>query len=78
MLQQDWLILDLRDQVTARVQLPRTSVDAVLVKALGGEPVSRAVLVEALVRNGYSTGSAEVAIHRAPYLTSAGRGLLQS
>ena len=77
MLQQDWLILDLTEQVGSRVALPLTAVDQVIIQALSpGGTVRRAALVQALEASGYTKGAAEVAIHRAPYFTSPGWGLL--
>ena len=76
-LQQDWLMLDLRGRVRPRVPLALTVVDQVITQALPpAGTVRRAVLVQALEAAGYTKGAAEVAIHRAPYITSAGRGLL--
>ena len=61
----------------ARVDLPLTSVDNVVRQALPpGKVAPRAVLVQALVAAGYTKGSAEVTVHRMPYLTQAARGLV--
>ena len=76
-LRQDWLMLDLTERVGSRVALPLTAVDRVITQALSlGGIVRRAVLVQALVGSGYSLGSAEVAVHRAPPLTKSQRGSL--
>ena len=76
-LQQDWLMLDLRGRVRSQVPLALTVLDQVITQAVPpGPTVRRAVLVQALGAAGYTKGAAEVAIHRAPYITSAGRGLL--
>ena len=74
-LQQDWLILDLTERVWSRVDLPLTAVDQVITQALApGGTVKRAVLVKALEAAGYTEGSAEVAVHRTPYLQVVARG----
>lgn len=76
-LRQDWLLLDLTERVGSRVALPLTAVDEVITQAFpAGGTVRRAVLVQALEASGYTMGAAEVAIHRTPYFTSAGWGLL--
>ena len=76
-LRQDWLLLDLQGRVRSRVALPLTAVDELIAQVLSpGGTVRRAVLVQALEASGYTKGAAEVGIHRAPYLTSAGWGLL--
>jgi len=76
-LQQDWLILDLQERVRSRVALPLTAVDRVITQALApGDTVRLAVLVKALEAAGYTEGSAEVAVHRTPYLGSVARGLV--
>ena len=76
-LQQDWLILDLTERVRSRVDLPLTAADRIITKALApGGTVRRTVLVKALEAAGYTEGSAEVAVHRTPYLQAAARGLV--
>ena len=76
-LRQDWLILDLAERVRSRVALPLTAVDRVITQALPpAGTVRRAFLVQTLEAAGYTKGAAEVSIHRAPYITSAGQGLL--
>lgn len=77
-LQQDWLVLDLRGHVRSRVDLPLTSVDKVIVQALPpGKVAPRAVPVQALVAAGYTKGSAEVTVHQTPYVTQVARGLIR-
>ena len=76
-LQQDWLILDLAERVRSRVDLALTAADQVITQALApGGTVRRAVLVQALEAAGYTEGSAEVAVHRTPYLQAVARGQL--
>ena len=76
-LRQDWLMLDLRGRVRPRAPLALTAVDQVITTALPeGGTVRRAALVRALGDAGYTEGSAEVAVHRAPYLISVGRGVV--
>ena len=76
-LRQNWLLLDLRRRVRAQAPLALTAVDQVITTALPeGQTVRRAALVRALGDAGYTEGSAEVAVHRAPYLISVGRGLV--
>ena len=76
-LRQDWLLLDLTEPVGSRVALPLTAVDQVIAQVLSpGGTVRRAVLVQALKASGYTKRAAEVPIHRAPYFTSPGWGLL--
>ena len=76
-LRQSWLVLDLQGRVRSRVGLPLTAVDQVISRALPpGVAVRKAVLIQAIVGSGYFKGSAEVAIHRAPYISASGQGLL--
>ena len=76
-LQQDWLILDLAERVRSRVDLALTAADQVITQALAPRgTVRRAVLVKALEAAGYTEGSAEVAVHRTPYLQAVARGQL--
>ena len=74
---QNWLLLDLRGRVRPQVPLALTAVDQVITQALApGGTVRRAVLVKALEAAGYTEGSAEVAVHRTPYLQAVARGQL--
>ena len=76
-LQQDWLILDLTERVRSRVDLALTAADQIITQALApGGTVRRAVFVKALEAAGYTEGSAEVAVHRTPYLQAVARGQL--
>ena len=76
-LQQDWLLLDLQGRLRSRVDLALTAADQVITQALApGGTVRRAVLVKALEAAGYTEGSAEVAVHRTPYLQAVARGQL--
>ena len=76
-LRQDWLILHLKERVGSRVALPLTAVDQVIAQVLSpGGTVRRTVLVQALEASGYTKDAVGVAIHRAPYFTSPGWGLL--
>ena len=76
-LQQDWLLLDLAERVWSLVELALTAADQVITQALApGGTVRRAVLVKALEAAGYTEGSAEVAVHRTPYLQAVARGQL--
>ena len=76
-LQRDWLLLDLQGRLRSRAPLPLTAADQIITHALApGGTVRRAVLVKALEAAGYTEGSAEVAVHRTPYLQAAARGLV--
>ena len=70
-------MLDLQERVRSRVALALTAVDRVIIQVLPpGGTVRRAVLVQALEAAGYTEGSAEVAVHRTPYLQAVARGQL--